>query len=46
MSNGEKSNLPLNAKYGGNNWSEVKINPAGAVVKKVIMWGNYEFGGV
>lgn len=46
MSNGEKSNLPLNAKNGRNNWSEVKIYPAGAVVKKVIIWGNHEFGGV
>ena len=42
MSNGEKSNLPEN----GSDWTEVKINPVAAIVKRIVMRGDDEFGGV
>jgi hypothetical protein len=45
MSDGLGSDLP----YKNSNektYSEVKINPPEAVVRKVIMWGNHEFSGV
>ena len=45
MSNGKKSELPYK-RFKANEYSEVRIQPVGAVVKKVIMWGNSEFGGV
>ena len=44
MSDGSKSQLPLN-EDGGQNYTEVKINPANAVVKRIVMRGNYEFAG-
>lgn len=44
MSNGVQSKLPLN-EDGGKNYFEVRIHPAGSIVKKVIMRGNYEFAG-
>ena len=37
MSNGEKSNLAQISNEGGNNWQEVRINPIGAVVKRVVI---------
>ena len=46
MSNGNRSAFPLyNAEPG---WKEVKIQPEGAIVKKIIMYGrtNCQFGGV
>lgn len=46
MSNGMKSNLPQNASYGSGSWTEVRIFPPDAIVKKVIMHGNYQYGGV
>ena len=45
MSNGDKSILPL-THGGGNGYSEVKINPVGAIVKRIVMRGDHEFGGV
>ena len=45
MSNGKQSDLPLNA-YQGAGYTEVRINPPTAEVRKVIQWGNLEFAGV
>lgn len=45
MSNKEFSQLPL--KYnGGKGYSYVYIKPEGAIVRKVVMKGDSEFGGV
>lgn len=44
LSNGVQSQLPLN-EDGGQNYTEVRINPVGAVVKRIVMRGNYEFAG-
>ena len=41
MSDGSKSQLPMGANY-----SEVKVQPEGAVVKRIVVFGNHEFGGV
>lgn len=41
MSDGTKSQLPMGANY-----SEVKIQPEGAIVKRIVVFGNHEFGGV
>ena len=48
MSNGDRSNLPLYRQEGGKEWTEVRINPVGAVVKRVVMrgLGTGEFFGV
>ena len=45
MSNGERSQLPQ-LRNGANNWSDVKINPVGAEVKRIVMWGDSDFCGV
>ncbi len=45
LSNEKKSDLPLRS-FDANKFSEVRIQPVGAVVKKVIMRGDSEFGGV
>ena len=39
MSNGERSQLPQ-VRCGANNWYDVKINPVGAEVKRIVMRGN------
>lgn len=44
MSDGKKSTLPLN-EDGGQGYTEVRIHPVGAIVKRVVMRGNYEFAG-
>ena len=41
MSDGSKSQLPMGANY-----SEVKVQPEGAIVKRIVVFGNHEFGGV
>ena len=43
LSNEKKSDLPLNF-FGS--YQEVRIKPVGAVVRRVIMFGNHEYGGV
>ncbi len=45
MSDGSRSQLELKSNLGSNPWSDVKI-AADAVVRKVVIHGNYEFGGV
>jgi hypothetical protein len=45
MSDGTRSQLELKANYSSNPWSDVKI-AADAVVRKVVMYGNAEFGGL
>ncbi len=37
MSNGQKSNLAQISNNGGKNWEEARINPIGAVVKRVVI---------
>lgn len=46
MSDGQRSKYPLYDKQ--KLWSDVKINPVGAIVRKVIVFGRpcSEFGGV
>lgn len=46
MSNGTRSTLAQNSSYGNQPWQEVRINPPNAIVKRVVMHGNYQFGGV
>lgn len=45
MSNGEQSDLPL-LYNGGTDYETVLMDPPDAVVKRVVMRGNYEFAGV
>ena len=45
MSDGSKSQLEQKANYGDNAWTEVRIAP-GAIVRKIVIYGNFEFGGV
>jgi len=45
MSDGTRSQLEQKSNRGNNPWSEVKI-AADAVVRKVVMFGNFEFGGL
>ena len=45
MSDGTRSQLEQKSNNGSNPWSEVKI-AADAVVRKVVMFGNHEFGGL
>ena len=45
MSNNKKSDLPLE-KDNGKGYTEVKINPVGAVVKSIVMIGDHDFRGV
>ena len=46
MNNGERSNFSLYETKDG--WSDIKINPVDAVVRKVIVFGRSgsDFGGV
>ena len=50
MSNGVVSNLSKDAKnhHNGDGWKEVKINPVGSIVKRIVMRGSSdtEFSGV
>lgn len=45
MSDGTRSQLELKVNNGSNPWSDVQIS-ADAVVRKVVIHGNFEFGGV
>lgn len=45
MSDGTRSTLEQKANYGDNLWTEVQIAPE-AIVRKVVIYGNFEFGGV
>jgi len=46
MSDGSRSDLRQDANNSNKPWQEVKINPVGAEVRRVVMYGNWEFGGV
>ena len=41
MSNGTRSTLAQNSSYGNQPWQEVRIHPPNAIVKRVVMHGNY-----
>ena len=45
MSNGDRTQLPQQ-RDGVNDWSDVKINPVDAEVKRIVMRGDYDFCGV
>ena len=47
MKDGSRSDLPQNSKNGGSNWSEVKIQPEGVIVKRIAvsLYGKREFDG-
>lgn len=45
MKNGTYSELPLKVN-GGKGYSTVYVKPDGAMVKRVVMKGDTEFGGV
>ncbi len=45
MSDGSRSQMELKSNAGSNPWSEVQIE-AETVIRKVVIHGNFEFGGV